>query len=162
MDGKSSEEKRNQLQNHVNETNNEREKLKEELKAFREKIEKEKEDLEKENAALEKRIREFEKVGHPRSAPSPLCLVHPSYSFQEHSDLEEAMRKRQAEQGHNIFQLRKEMMKHLACMNEWKIFLDQQVSYAPFSAFASRPLCLHPSPAHQLLLTSVVGNEIRV
>eukprot|EP01127_Copromyxa_protea_P005746 TRINITY_DN15608_c0_g1_i1.p1 TRINITY_DN15608_c0_g1~~TRINITY_DN15608_c0_g1_i1.p1 ORF type:complete len:536 (-),score=205.38 TRINITY_DN15608_c0_g1_i1:54-1640(-) len=105
MDGKSSEEKRTQLQNAVNETNNEREKLTEELKAFREKIEREKEELEKENAALEKRIRDFEK---------------------DHSALEEAMRKRQAEQGQNVFNLRKEVMKHLGCMDEWKIFLDQQ------------------------------------
>lgn len=108
MDGKSSDEKRTQLQNHVNETNAERDKLNEELKAFREKMEKEKDDLEKENAALEKRIKEFEK---------------------DHSDLEEAMRRRQAEQGKNLFNLRKEMMKHLGCMNEWKVFLDQQVSF---------------------------------
>lgn len=62
MDGKSSDEKRTQLQNHVNETNSERDKLAEELKTFREKMEMDKENLEKENAALERRIKEFEKV----------------------------------------------------------------------------------------------------
>jgi len=105
MDGKSSEEKMQSLQQNIHQTNGERDKLQEELKAYKDNMEKEKEDLAKENAKLERNIKQFEK---------------------EHSELEALLRKQQAEQGRSVFLIRKEMMRHISCMNEWKIFLNQE------------------------------------
>eukprot|EP01126_Amoeba_proteus_P037868 TRINITY_DN3923_c0_g2_i1.p2 TRINITY_DN3923_c0_g2~~TRINITY_DN3923_c0_g2_i1.p2 ORF type:complete len:238 (+),score=81.88 TRINITY_DN3923_c0_g2_i1:1334-2047(+) len=128
MDGKSSEEKKGQLQNHIQETNSEREKISEELKLFKDKLEKEKEDLDKQNKDLENRIKNFER---------------------EHKSLEEAMKRQQAEQGKSIFQLRKEMLRHISCMNEWKIFLDQQGM-----KYESEDLALHMESAPDYVMMS--------
>eukprot|EP01126_Amoeba_proteus_P037867 TRINITY_DN3923_c0_g1_i8.p1 TRINITY_DN3923_c0_g1~~TRINITY_DN3923_c0_g1_i8.p1 ORF type:complete len:116 (-),score=34.33 TRINITY_DN3923_c0_g1_i8:83-430(-) len=59
------------------------------------------------------------------------------------------MKRQQAEQGKSIFQLRKEMLRHISCMNEWKIFLDQQGM-----KYESEDLALHMESAPDYVMMS--------